>query len=117
MEITVFEGELKMGDGKGATMVFAQDFRLMQCANDERRLTVECEGVEILGAAGVKEISSHAVYLDDLLIGRFRENRAVFTTLPPMDAGRHRVRVEVSTFPGLGFCDDFTLKRVVVFCR
>ena len=117
MEVTVFEGALRMGDGKDATMVFAQDFRLLQCANNERRLTVACEGVEILGPPEVKEISSHAVYLDDLCLGRISADHAVFPVLPALEAGRHRIRIEVSTYPGPGLCDDFTLKRVIVTCR
>jgi hypothetical protein len=38
MEITVFEGELKLGNGANATMVFAQDFRVIQCARMEKKL-------------------------------------------------------------------------------
>ena len=87
MEITIFEGELKMGDSKDTTMVFAQDFRVVQCAGAERKLTVECAGVEILGPEVSREISSHLVYLDHTLVGRLAGNRAEFTILPEIEAG------------------------------
>ena len=113
----VFEGDLPMGDGKGATMVFAQDFRVEQCALQEKKLTVECKGVEILGEPEQKEISSHPVYLDHTLVGRLDANRMEFTTLPEVAAGVHRVEIHVSPFPGLGLCDDFTLKYVIFSCK
>jgi hypothetical protein len=116
MEIVIFEGELPLGDGPAATMVFAHDFRLPQCAAGERKLTVECAGIEILGPEEHREISSHAVYLDHTLIGRLAKDRTEFTLLPPVEAGVHRVAVHVSAFPGLSFCDDFTLRRVVFSC-
>lgn len=117
MEIVIFEGELKMGDGKGATMVFAQDFRVLQCALQDKRLTILCEGVEILGTEAQKEISSHAVYLDHTLVGRLAGNSADFTLLPDVEAGAHRVSIHVSPFPGSGLCDDFVLKRVIFACQ
>lgn len=117
MEIVIFEGELKMGDSKNATMLFAQDFRVEQCALGERTLSVECDGVEILGTDAELEISSHAVYLDQTLVGRFDRDRKVFTLLPPVAAGIHRVAVHVSAYPGFGLCDDFVLKRVVFTCK
>ena len=116
MDITVFEGELTMGDGKGATMLFAQDFRVLQCALQEKKLTIECEGVQILGRAEQLEISSHAVYLDHTLVGRLSGNKAEFTLLPGVEAGPHRVQIHVSPYPGAGLCDDFTLRRVVFSC-
>lgn len=117
MEITIFQGELKLGDSKGATMVFAQDFRVEQCAGKERRLTVECAGVEILGPELHKEVSSHQVYLDHNWIGRLNGDTADFTTLPAVEAGVHRVSIHVSPFPGAGLCDDFTLRKVVFTCE
>lgn len=117
IEVVVFEGRLPMGDGKGATMLFAQDFELAQCGSGARKLTVECEGVQILGPAEHQEISSHLVYLDHTLVGRLRADRAEFSLLPAMDAGLHRVRVEVSAFPGFRFCDDFLLKRILFHCE
>jgi hypothetical protein len=117
MQITIFEGELKMGDGKGATMLFAQDFQVVQCAVGDRRLTVECSGVEILGPEAHREISAHAVYLDHTLVGRLSGDRAEFTILPEVAAGAHRVAIHVSPFPGAGLCDDFVLKRVEFECR
>ncbi|MGV3719427.1 MAG: hypothetical protein ACO1SX_00840 [Actinomycetota bacterium] len=113
MEIVVFSGELKMGDSAHATMVFAQDFRVPECALRARRMTVECAGVQILGAEPQKEISSHPVYLDHTLVGRLDSDAAEFTVLPPVDAGVHRVSIHVSPFPGAGFCDDFLLKKIV----
>jgi hypothetical protein len=117
MEIVIFEGELKLGDSKGATMVFAQDFRVVQCATGERKLTVECRGVEILGPELHKEISAHRVYLDHTLVGRLSADRAEFSVLPEIEAGVHRVAIHVSPFPGAGLCDDFLLKRVTLSCR
>jgi len=35
------------------------------------------------------------------------------TLLPDVEAGVHRIAIHVSPFPGLGLCDDFTLRRVV----
>jgi hypothetical protein len=116
MEIVVFDGNLRLGDGRDATMVFAQDFRVEQCAVGERRLTVECDGVEILGREEVREVSSHAVYLDHTLVGRLDRDRTVFKILPAVAAGVHRVAIHVSPYPGLGVCDDFALKRVVFTC-
>ena len=110
--VTVFDGDLKLGDSRNATMVFAQDFRMPRCALADRKLTVECSGVQILGDADQKEISSHRVYFDQLLLGRLDSDRGEFSILPPVDAGVHRVRVEVSTFPGFGLCDDFSLRRI-----
>ena len=117
MEIVVFQGELKLGDGANASMLFAQDFRLFQCAGKDRRLTIECEGVEIFGPELHKDVSSHPVYLDHTLVGRLSGNSAEFTILPDMEAGAHRVRLEVSPFPGTGLCDDFLLRRVVFSCK
>jgi hypothetical protein len=113
MEIVVFDGKLKLGDSPDATMVFAQDFVASECALRKRRLTVECEGVQILGAEPQHEISSHAVYLDHTLVGRIDGDRAEFAVLPRVDAGTHRVSIHVSPFPGHGFCDDFTLRKIV----
>ena len=113
MEIVIFDGQLPMGDSKNATMVFAQDFRVPECVLTERKLTVTCEGVQILGEERHREISSHPVYFDRVLVGRVSGDRAEFTTLPPVDAGLHRISIEVSPFPGSGLCDDFTLQRVV----
>lgn len=117
MEIVIFQGELRMGDGANASMLFAQDFRLFQCAQGERSLSIECEGVEILGPELHKEISSHLIYLDNTLVGRLSGNSGEFTILPAVEAGSHRVRLEVSPFPGTGLCDDFVLKRVVFTCK
>jgi len=117
MELVIFQGEIKLGDGVNASMLFAQDFRLFQCAGKERRLTIECEGVEILGPELHKEVSSHPVYLDHTLVGRLGGNSGEFTILPEVEAGAHRVRVEVSPFPGTGLCDDFVLRRVVFSCK
>jgi hypothetical protein len=115
-EIVVFEGSLPLGDSKNASMVFAQDFRVEQCALKERRLVVECAGVEILGPKEHQEISSHPVYLDHVLVGRLGGDRVEFSVLPAVDAGIHRVEIHVSAFPGFGLCDDFTVKRVVFSC-
>ena len=112
MDIILFQGELPMGDSQGATMVFAQDFRIDQCAMNERKLTVECRGVEILGPKEHHEVSAHPVYLDQSLVGRLDTDRAEFTVLPLVEAGVHRVTIHVSPFPGFGLCDDFTLRRV-----
>jgi len=117
MEIVIFDGELALGDSKAATMVWAQDFRVVQCALQERKLTIECSGIQILGPEEHHEISSHPVYLDNTLVGRLDRDRTELTLLPPVDAGTHRVSVHVSPFPGTGFCDDFTLKRVVFTCK
>lgn len=117
MEIEIFRGDLKLGDSSNASMLFAQDFRLFQCAGKDRRLSVECEGVEILGPEQHKEISAHLVYLDHTLVGRLNGNAGEFTVLPEVEAGSHRVRIEVSPFPGSGLCDDFVLKRVVFSCK
>jgi hypothetical protein len=117
MEIVIFEGELRLGDSKNATMVFAQDFRVMQCALGERRLTLECTGVEILGPEEHHEVSSHPVYLNHVLVGRLDADRKEFTVLPAVEAGSHRVTVHVSPFPGPGVCDDFTLRKVVFHCK
>jgi hypothetical protein len=118
MEVTVFEGEIKLGDSKEATMVWAQDFRVVQCALQEKKLTIECEGVEIrVTAEEQREISAHAVYLDHTLVGRLSGNGAEFTVLPEVAAGAHRVAIHVSPFPGTGLCDDFVLKRVVFSCK
>jgi hypothetical protein len=117
MEIVIFEGELKMGDGVNATMVFAHDFRVEECALAERKLMIECAGVEILGPEEHQEISSHPVYLDHALVGRIGRDRTELRVLPVVEAGAHRVAIHVSPFPGLGLCDDFTLRRVVFSCR
>lgn len=116
MEIVIFDGELRLGDSRNASMVFAQDFRVEQCALGERNLTVECAGVEILGAPELHELSSHAVYLDHTPVGRLDADRATFTRLPPVEAGVHRIAIHVSPLPGLGVCDDFILKRIVFTC-
>lgn len=116
MEIVIFEGELAMGDSKNTTMVFAQDFRVLQCATGTRKLTIETDGVAILGAKEVLEASSHAVYLDHCLVGRMDSDKTELTALPDIEAGAHRVAIHVSTFPGSGLCDDFVLKRVVLHC-
>lgn len=117
MELIIFAGELKLGDGAGATMAFAQDFRVSQCAAAPRRLLIECEGVEILGPELHKEVSAHPVYLDHTLVGRLSGNTAEFTVLPGVEAGTHRVTIQVSPFPGQGLCDDFTLRRIVFSCE
>jgi hypothetical protein len=117
METVIFEGNLALGDGKSATMVFAHDFRVEQCAVGERSLTVECAGVQILGPEEHREVSSHPVYLDNVLIGRLDADRKVFTVLPEIEAGLHRVSIHVSPFPGYSLCDDFTLERVVLTCK
>ena len=118
MEILIFDGELKLGDSKDATMVWAQDFRVIQCALQEKKLTIEAEGVEIrVTAEEQKEVSSHAVYLDHTLVGRMAANVAEFTVLPEVGAGPHRVAIHVSPFPGSGLRDDFVLKRVVFACK
>jgi hypothetical protein len=78
---------------------------------------IECQGVQILGANAEHDVSSHAVYLDRLLLGRFDGDRAVFKVLPALEAGVHRVAIHVSSFPGVGLCDDFTLRRVVFSCK
>jgi hypothetical protein len=117
MEIVIFEGEIKLGDSKNATMVWAQDFRVVQCALQEKRLLIECEGVEIrVTAEDQREISAHAVYLDHTLVGRLSGNTGEFKVLPEVGAGPHRVAIHVSPFPGTGLCDDFTLRRVVFSC-
>jgi hypothetical protein len=118
MQIDIFEGELKLGDSKDATMVWAQDFRVLQCALQQKKLVVECEGVQILVAAEEqREASSHAVYLDHTLVGRLTADRAEFTALPEVGAGPHRVAIHVSPFPGIGFCDDFALRKVTFSCE
>ena len=117
MVIDVFEGDLRMGDSKNATMVWAQDFQVMQCALQEKRLIIECEGVEILGREDQKEIASHAVYFDHTLLGRLSGNSVEFTLLPEVAAGSHRVAIHVSPFHGAGLCDDFVLKRVTFSCK
>ena len=117
METVIFEGALPLGDSKGATMVWAGDFRAMQCALAERKLTVECAGVEILGPPEHREVASHPVYLDHVMVGRLSGDRAEFTVLPAVEAGVHRVSIHVSPFPGVGLCDDFTLRRVVFTCK
>ncbi|MFN3652686.1 MAG: hypothetical protein ACK47B_24170 [Armatimonadota bacterium] len=117
MEVTVFEGELRLGDSKDATMVFAQDFRVEQCALGDRRLRISCQGVEILGAELHKEIAAHPVYLDHTLLGRLTASEAEFTVLPVLDAGIHRVAIHVSPFHGFGVCDDFTLRKIVFHCE
>ena len=33
------------------------------------------------------------------------------------EAGVHRVAIHVSSFPGVGLCDDFTLRRVAFSCK
>ncbi|MCC2670985.1 MAG: hypothetical protein K0Q72_3456 [Armatimonadetes bacterium] len=116
MEIVIFDGELRLGDSVGATMVFAQDFRVQQCAGAIRKLTILCAGVEILGAEDDKEVSAHSVYLDHTWVGRLTGNMAELTTLPSVEAGTHRVSIHVSPFPGFGVCDDFTLRKVVFTC-
>lgn len=113
MEIVVFAGSLKLGDSVDATMVFARDFQVPECALRKRRLRLECEGIQILGAELQREISSHPVYLDHTLVGRLGGDTAEFTVLPRVDAGTHRVSIQVSPFPGQGFCDDFTLRKIV----
>src|SRR5439155_19756471 len=95
MEVVIFDGALPMGDSKNTTMVFAQDFRVEQCALGERKIRIECAGVEILGTNEQHDVSSHAVYLDHLLLGRFDGDRAEFTVMPPLDAGVHRVAIHV----------------------
>jgi len=118
MEIEVFAGELKLGDSRDATMIWAQDFRVVQCALMEKKLRIECEGVEIrVTAEEQREVSSHAVYLDHTLVGRLGGNTAEFSVLPEVGAGPHRVAIHVSPFPGTGLCDDFILRRVVFSCR
>jgi hypothetical protein len=117
MEIVIFEGALSLGDSANATMVFAQDFRVMQCAAGERKLTIECRDIQILGPEEHQEISSHAVYLDHCMVGRLKHDRTELTILPDVEAGVHRLAIHVSTFPGLGLCDDFTLRRVVFSCK
>jgi hypothetical protein len=117
MVIEIFDGELRMGYGKNATMVFAQDFRLEQCALQKKKLYVLCEGVEILGAEEHREISSHPVYFDHTLIGRLSGNSGEFSVLPEAGAGPHRVTIQVSPFPGTGLCDDFVLKSVTFACE
>jgi hypothetical protein len=116
MEIIIFEGQLMLGDGKGATMVFAQDFRVPECAMGERKLSILCTGVEILGPKEHLEISSHLVYLDNTLLGRLAGDVIDFALLPAVEAGLHRVSIQVSPFPGFGLCDDFTLRRVAFQC-
>ena len=117
MDTVVFEGALSLGDSKAATMAFAQDFRVGQCATGKRMLTVEASGVQILGPEEHREVSSHPVYLDNVLLGRLDADRKVFAVLPRVEAGMHRVSIHVSPFPGHGLCDDFTLKRVVFSCE
>lgn len=117
MEIVIFDGLLSLGDSANATMVFAQDFRVMQCAVGERKLTIECSGIQILGPEEHQEISSHAVYVDQLLIGKLKDDRTELMLLPSMEAGTHRLAIHVSSFPGLGLCDDFTLRRIVFSCK
>jgi hypothetical protein len=116
MVIDIFEGELRMGDSKNATMVFAQDFRVEQCALQNKKLFVLCEGVEILGPEEHREISSHTVYLDHTLVGRLGGNAGEYKILPEVAAGAHRVEVHVSPFPGVGLCDDFVLKSITFSC-
>jgi hypothetical protein len=113
MDIIVFAGKLPMGDSQDTTMVFAQDFRIDECATKEKKLSVECAGVEILGPPEHHEVSSHPVYLDHTLVGRIDADKKEFSVLPTVEAGAHRVAIHVSPFPGFGLCDDFTLKRVV----
>jgi hypothetical protein len=117
MEIVIFEGELPLGDSRNATMVFAHDFRVGQCALQEKKLMIECSGVEILGPEEHHEIASHPVYLDQTLVGRISQDRSEFMLLPVVEAGVHRVAIHVSPFPGLDLCDDFTLRRVVFSCE
>lgn len=112
----IFEGEIRLGDSKNATMIWAQDFYVTQCAQKNKRLIVECSGVEILGREDQKEISSHTVYLDHTLVGRLNGNNIEFTVLPEVGAGPHRVTIHVSPYPGVGLCDDFILKRVTFLC-
>lgn len=117
MVIDIFEGELRLGDSKNATMVWAQDFRVEQCALQQKKLVVECEGVEILVTAEEqREIASHAVYLDHTLVGRLSGNTGTFAVLPEVGAGPHRVAIHVSPFPGTGLCDDFVLRKVTFSC-
>ena len=118
MTIDIFEGELRLGDSKSATMVWAQDFRIEQCALKQRKLAIECEGVEIrVTAEDQREISSHAVYPDHTPVGRLSGNGVVFTVLPEVAAGPHRVAIHVSPFPGVGLCDDFVLRKVTFSCE
>ncbi len=112
MEVTLFDGQLPMGDGKNATMLFGQDFRVPECVLTDRKLILICKGVQILGDESVREISSHPVYFDRVLIGRIGSDRTELTLLPPVDAGIHRITIEVSPFPGYSLCDDFILERI-----
>lgn len=116
MEYLIFEGSLRMGDSKDATMVFAQDFEVSQRATGERELLIACEGVEILGRDEQLEAAAHPVHLDHTVVGRIRADDTRFKTLPVLGAGPHRVRIDVSPFHGHGFCDDFVLRRVVLKC-
>jgi len=116
MEIIIFEGELKMGDSVGATMVYAQDFRIIQCAMMEKKLRIEAEGVQILGPKEHEDASSHSVYFDHTPVGKIKSDVTELTVLPEAGAGPHRLAIHVSPFPGPGFCDDFVLKKVVFSC-
>jgi hypothetical protein len=112
MEIVIFQGELRMGDSVDATMAFAQEFRLLQCATRNKKLTVEAEGVQILGTPETRDVASHSVFFDGLHVGKMSGDRTELTILPEAFAGPHRVEIRVSTLPGSGLCDDFILKRV-----
>ncbi len=113
-EVTIFNGRLPMGDGLQSTMVFAQDFRLPQCILTERALLIQAEGVQVLGEAAAREVSGHTVWVDHVLIGRIYADRTELNMLPPLDAGVHRVTIQVSPYPGFSLCDDFILERVVL---
>ena len=109
---------MALGDGKAASMVWAQDFRVEQCALQQKKLLIECEGVQILVTAEEqREVSAHPVYLDHTLVGRLTGNTAEFTVLPEVGAGPHRVTIQVSPFPGTGLCDDFVLRKVTFSCE
>ena len=117
MQVIIFEGELRMGDSVGATMVYAQDFRLSQCAMKKKELLIETDGVQILGGAEQQRVSSHDVYFDHAHVGKIDSDRTLLTLLPEASAGPHRVSIHVSPFPGAGLCDDFVLKRVLFTCE
>jgi hypothetical protein len=51
------------------------------------------------------------------MVGRLKQDRTELTLLPNVEAGVHRIAIHVSTFPGLGLCDDFVLRRVVFTCK
>ena len=99
---------------------FAVDHQLDRLAGAADDMVVSAEFVvrplaEI--AEEQREASSHAVYLDHTLVGRLGADRAEFTALPEVGAGPHRVAIHVSPFPGIGFCDDFVLRKVTFSCE